>query len=249
MAISNPVFIGSASTTAIVSSLALTTTQNVPAGALIVVTAGALFLASQTVTSVTDSAGNTYTHAVGTFANNMLGDMWYCQNALALASSSTITVNFSGSTLSTLYGTVVGAAYCTGVVAASAIDKTNHTEYGTASTTPSSGSTGTLTQASEVAFGWVFGYTAGAQPTITEGAGFTNLFTYIEGSGNQDAGNFGYQVVNATTALNYQPTVSPAMLAASDIATFKGAAALIFVDEPTKVSAAINSRRQDRIAI
>jgi hypothetical protein len=218
--ITSPVSLGAAQGSASASSVALTTVAAIPAGSLVVVGVQVGFAAAQTITGVSDGT-NSYTRAAGAMwdaTGDFVTDLWYKENASAVSSSATLTATFSAASLGGTNVPIICAAYTTGILTASSLDKTNSgkQEPGTAY---ASGSTGTLTQAKEIAFGFM----GGSQnvTSITEGSGFTNINQKLQGSGNNWGGNLAYQIVNATTALNYQPTVSSSFGGAV-IATFKG---------------------------
>lgn len=212
--------IGSSSVSTGVSSQSITTTAAINTGDLVVVAIGVVQPSGISVSSVSDGT-NTYTKAVGAFnATTFLDtEIWYKANAAAVGSGATITATLSTGTSGS---PGVMAAARAGGTSTVPLDKTNHTEYTTGSTL-ASGTTGTLTQAKEVVFGVAYLYNVSSQTTLTESSGFTNLLAYTQGVSPFVAFNFAYQVVNATSALNYSPTPSQAVTGAgSNIATFKG---------------------------
>jgi hypothetical protein len=199
----------------------LTTTNAIPAGSLAVVCVQAIFAAAQTISSISDGT-NTYTSAVTNAwdASTQLVDaIYYKENAAAVSSGATITVTFSANTLA--QPTILNAGYVTGIQTASSLDKTN-SGITSNSTVYASGSTGTLSQADEVAFGFLGDYNANISQG--EGAGFTAINTTSQGSGGFFNSRFSYQIVAATTALNYQPSTTLPTFGKALIATFKGAA-------------------------
>lgn len=196
--------VGSSSTT-----LALTTTVDVAAGSLIVVVAGNS--SSNNISSVTDSAGNTY--AVDVSATGTIrGGIASAPNCVALSSGSTITITFAAASSNR-----VGLAAGITGVATSAIDKTA-SATGT-STTPSSGSTATTTKADEIAIGMVC-YDRNANPTFTEDALYTTIDSVIGGA-NVDRLNFAYQVLTSTGTPSYAPTQGASKQWSCAIATYK----------------------------
>jgi hypothetical protein len=218
--IGTPVSLGSAQGSASASSVTLTTLAAIPAGALAVVGVVAGFGTAQTITGVSDGT-NTYTRAAGAVwdaTGDFVVDIWYKENAAAVSSGATLTATFSAAALGGTNVPIICAAYATGIQSASSLDKTNSgkQEPGTAC---ASGTTGTLTQAKEL----VIGFAGGSQnvTSISEGSGFTQSNQRLQGAGNNWAGNLAYQIVTATTALNYQPTFSNSFSGAV-IATFKG---------------------------
>lgn len=218
--IAAPTTLGSSlSSAAARSSWSLTTISAIPAGALVIVCTQALFNAAQTISSVSDGT-NAYAAAVTNAydaGTQLLSACWIKENAAAVSSGATITVTFSAATGA--QPSIINAAYVTGTLSASSLDKTNSglTSGGTAY---ASGTTGVLAQTNEIAFGFVGMYNANA--SVTEGAGFTAVNTTSQGSGGFFQSKFSYQIVAATTALNYQPSANIATFGKTLIATFKG---------------------------
>jgi hypothetical protein len=107
-----------------------------------------------------------------------------------------------------------------GLAATSVVDKAP-AGVNTSGTTWSSGSTGTLSQASEVAVGVVYGAISGLS---TPGSPWTELGTLTATNGaNTALLGAGYQVTSATTAVTYNGTFSPSRFFGTCIATFKAA--------------------------
>lgn len=107
-----------------VSSLATGSTAVLTAGDLNVVCLGFLTLDGATVSSVTDTAGNTYSLAKATFNQGSSVhkvEIWYTLNATGHATN-TVTVNLAGGTTGSVFG-LVTAEY-SGVATASALDAT-----------------------------------------------------------------------------------------------------------------------------
>lgn len=218
--IGTPVTLGSTvSSAATRSSATHTTTAAIPAGSLAIVAVFAPFGGAQTISSISDGT-NSYASAVTNAydgSTQLVAAIYYKENAAAVSSSATITVTFSGSTIT--QPTVISALYVTGVQTSSPLDKTNSGTT-SAGTTYASGTTGALTQANEIAIGFIGEYNASV--TITEGSGFTTLNSPRQGSGSNYNANLAYQIVSATTALNYQPSTSANTYGKALIATFKG---------------------------
>jgi Putative Ig domain len=174
----------------------VTITHAVAAGDCIVVAAvGNNGLAS----SVTDTQGNAYTQV---FGNNVQFDtsIFICNNAAhALSVSDTITVHwaFSGGT----HGIIIRG--CSGVLSSSATDVAI-TANGT-STSPSSGSSGTLAQASEWCIALLANLQTGGSPTAWTGR-FTAISTQQASSGPY--ATLAEQIVSATTAITAGATVT-----------------------------------------
>lgn len=203
------------------SSVTLTTSAAIPAHTLVVVGVVTAFSAAQTVTGVSDGT-NTYAQAVTAAwdaSGDFVIDIWYKKDAAAVSTSASLTATFSStSVVGSVNGPVISAAYVANVQLASPLDKTNSgkQEPGTAY---ASGTTGTLSQYKEIAFGFVGGFSN--ITSVTEGSGFTQINEFIQGGGNNWGAHLAYKNVLVTTALNYQPTLSSSFGAAL-IATFKG---------------------------
>ena len=211
MTISTPVQIGAAASGASTTTLVITTTTASPAGAAIILGIGFVNVAT-TVTSVTDSAGNTYT--VGTLASgsNTRGYFAFSANTLALASSGTITITFAVAV--TLKG--AGAVSVVGLSSAPA-DTEGAGATGT-STAPTITSA-TLGQRDEIVFGLVV-VNNGFADTFTEASGFSSdTAALVSGI----AVRSGYQIVSATTAVTYAPTLGTSRTWVAQIKSFKAA--------------------------
>lgn len=220
--IGTPVSLGCALGVAASSSVTLTTTAAIPLGALVVVGVQVGFSTSQAISSVSDGT-NTYSAAVSASwdATGALGTgLWQKPNAAAVSSSASLTATFSAAAVGGTNVPVICAAYVTGIQATTPLDKTNFGKF-EPGTAYASGSTGTLSQVNEIAFGFV-----GASQnctSVTEGSGFTTISPSpkLQGAGNQWCGNLAYRMPAVTTAQNYQPTLTSSFGAAL-IATFKG---------------------------
>lgn len=220
IAIAAPVTLGTLVTTAASrSSITLTTTAAIPSGALACVAVFVPSTSTNSVIGVTDTI-NVYARvvqAVWDVSTGVFAELWCKENASALSSAATISVSLSIST--NAQPSTASAFYVTGTLSASSIDKTNNgtTNSGTAY---ASGSTGTLAQANEIAIGFVGEYNVSV--TLTDGAGFTNLNATAQGGTPFFNTKLSYQIVAATTALNYQPSTSSATFGKTLIATFEG---------------------------
>ncbi len=215
-----PVGIGTNSVAAGASSFTVTTTGAIPAGSTPMVAIMILKSTAISVSSVSDGTntyvlGRTSTWDINTFVTV---EIWYKANASAVGSGATITINLSAATSNG--DSIASAFYVTGVLTASPLDKVN-SGTGVATTTPASGSTGTLTISNEIAIGAVGGYAGGGiTATWTESTGFTLLSNNV--ANTRFGLHVGYQIVSATTALNYQPVASSNFTYGDVIATFKG---------------------------
>jgi hypothetical protein len=141
-------------------------------------------------------------------------EIWY--DSGNSAGHTVVTVNLSAS-ISGGGAVEIDVYEWNGLLTASALDKT-HTGSGSSVTSWSSGSSGTLSQSAEVAFGTVSAF--GSPPSITGPSSpwtnepqITAATSYAQMSG--------YQQVSATTALTYNGTFSGSTYYAACIATFK----------------------------
>lgn len=215
MAIGTPTAIGQNSTSAAASSLVLTTTAAVPAGAMIVLEIANHNSAAVVPSSVTDSAGNTYTLISAINSSAVSETLAYALNATALASGSTITITFPSTR------NAAAAAYSvTGIATASAVDQQASNTTGS-SATPSVGPTSATTQADELVIG-LFGYSNSR--TFTPGSGYTALAT-VESTGTVRGTTGEYKIVSATGTQTPDGTFSSSTSFAGLVVTFKAAAA------------------------
>lgn len=189
--------------------------HDVPVGDLVVVFAGELGTAGG-ITSVTDTAGNTYT--AGTQINAGVGGPiirpFYSvlTNALLIASGHTITVNYV-STANSKYAQAVSISGCatSSVLAAEGAGATG---IGIGLSV----STGVLPQANCVVLGFNLVY-QGSDTNAT--TGFTAVSHNTGGNTQTDE----YVVVAATTSVAYAPTWSSSVGSAANVIAFKGAGA------------------------
>jgi hypothetical protein len=185
----------------------LTTTANSPLGATIV----AMFSTNMvlTLSSVTDSAGNTYT--VGPTIQSGAGAtcaIAYCVNAKALGSGGTITGTWSAA--ATNRG--VTAYSVTGIAS---VDVVGAGVFSASSVTSLSMSTGALAQANEVIFG------ALCVNTTAAGAAASGFTVGSYNATNDDIVPF-WQIVSSTASVTFNPTWTNSHNAAANLVTFKG---------------------------
>lgn len=205
------------------STLALTTTADCPAGSCILVAAsvdanGAL--SSQGLSGITDSAGNTYVHAVTcSYSSSECVDIWYCKNALHLANGSTITLTMNASQTGNI---CANASYATGIDKTSPLDQTAALASGQNTSTPSI-TTGAQSSASGLAFGtWGIFTTV---PTITPPSGWSRIGTTITGNtADNDGIDAEYKVYSTNAAITFNPTANTTPHTQIAVATFKAAA-------------------------
>lgn len=211
MAIGTPVHLGYALSGVSDNKVTLTTGAAVAAGDSILVAVN-MGSSTTTITSVTDSVGNTYTKDIDRLSASSLQHIyiWSCHGATALPSGGTITANASGSNTSRKS---IDASTVSGLLTSSTLDATaGNDSTGTAWT---SGSTGTLAQAAEFAFATCYSNSATAN---TPDAGWSELQDVQESTNRRFIVE--YQTVSATAALNAGGTIGNNFWVAV-IATYK----------------------------
>lgn len=185
---------------------------NNTAGNLIVVSIHWAAIA-RTLSSVVDSAGNTYYEAVTVDTDTGVAlSIWYAMNCVGGAN--TVTVTWSGATIST-----IAIHEYSGLLTSGALDKTASADSGgVAGTSASSGSTATTTVATEL----VFGATASANNAggFTAGADFTERTDNARHESED-------RIVAAKAAYAASSTFVNSVLWVCQVATFKG------VESPT----------------
>lgn len=174
---------------------------------------------ANTITSVTDSKGNTYVQVPGMSVTNGLNpgcglDMWYAV-VTAGGAAPTVTVNYNA----TGTNANVAVQYFNGFVGTPTLDKV-HSQINASSTTATSGATAATTQAVEL----VIGLAAHAATTsaFTLGAGYTNLST---NNIALRANAMESLVTAATGAQTATFTIAAARVNAGGVATFYDAVA------------------------
>lgn len=218
MAIGTPVTLGSNTATyGSASSVTMTTVANIVAADLVVV--GILLNngAMSTVTSVSDGT-NSYTKANNAVAGGFTDvEIWYKENATAVGSGATITANFSPAETTAGNGAAISAVRITGIVVASALDKTA-TATGTTGTSLTA-TTASLSQITEIAIGCAA--IVNVAQIYSGASGFTNVHNLTPvGNGRF---TFDYDIVAATTAIAFSPTWALGSSRISAVvATFKG---------------------------
>jgi hypothetical protein len=136
-------------------------------------------------------------------------------------SQTSVVVSFNAGSGSNL-GYAVQVMEWSGVATSSPVDKTNGALSGSTSSF-SSGSTGTLSQASEVVIGAVMAQCSSGTETVAgPSSPWTNLAQAAPAASM--ALGTGYQVVSATTAQTYSGTLTAASVYGAAVVTLKGAA-------------------------
>lgn len=198
-----------------VTSQAITTTAPCAAGSLVVVT-GSFGNTTRTLSSVTDSASNTYTVLAEMPSNtSFISGFAYAVLSSTLPSGGSVTLNWSAT--SGANGVSSVAACITGNVPTSPLDASNHTANGNAGTSASTVSTGVLAQAPEAIIGFVAA-NAGSQ-TFTCGGAFAVGAQYVGSAGQNIA--ICAQKVTATTSVSFTPSWTVAGAYTTDVISFK----------------------------
>lgn len=175
-----------------------------------------------TLSSVTDSRGNTWTvdqQRQDAGSNNTLAQA-SCNLATALLNGDTVTLHWSAS----IGPSNLAELHEFSGIAASAVDKTTTSFQSSTVTAYSCGPTATLSQATELGV-CTFG---AALPTTFAGSGSWNTLGSLMKTSGATSGDRGlgmvYQIVASTTALTATATVSPGQSAIQGaLATYKGA--------------------------
>ncbi len=196
----------SASSTALAGSFPTQTAG----GDLLVLSASEYNGATNHITSVTDTAGNTW-KLIGTYSvsgHNSNGEMWYTANA-----SPTLTVTVHNSAAAFVSFEVQEFA---GLAATGPLDVSTGTSN---TSTGASSGPATSTVAGELAVGFVAGH-GNAQAISVTSPGFTNQAQQTS-TGSITTVVTGYQVLGAPGAQTFAGTFGTAMYWAAGIAIFK----------------------------
>jgi len=203
----SPTLVQAAGSTTATVTLPRASTQ----GDLLVLSASVYTGATNNITSVTDTAGNTWTRirALSVSGHNSDGEMWYSPNA---ASVTAVTVH-----LGTVVNTAIEVQEFAGVATVSPLD----TSAGTSNTSTAAGS-GTVTPAAgnELLVGFAAGH--GNAEAMTGGGGFTLQPQQTTGASVASV-LAGSMVLGSPSAQAFTATFSTAMYWASGIAAFKAA--------------------------
>lgn len=201
MSIGTPTKAGSTTGTTQVTNGSLTTSAAIPAGALILVSVSRQNVnAVSHITSVTDSASNTYTFLDGNGdgGQNQYTELWYCKNATALGSGGTVNAN-GLNLLSSGPSWSFSVWYVTGMDTTAPVDVSSH---GNSNASPWATPTATTTQAADLLWA-VFGGNQNEPAAITNAQSIPNTgwtaadaITYGGNSGNSLRTS--YQIVSAT---------------------------------------------------
>lgn len=225
MAIGTPVLVGAITSKTATATTVMNVDSAVAAGSLIVLTM--TFDANGTLSSITDTAGNTYTAAItgqkGTGdATGIKSGIWYVANASALAVNDSITVTWGTQPAAKS----VQALKVSGISTGSPLDKVI-ANSGT-SATPNSGNTGTTTVPNSLIIGYV-GYEAPGTDNFTQDTSLSwatppnDIGTTGGVADTNVSGGGGYYIANVKSAFAYSPTLQNSADWCCFVATFKGA--------------------------
>lgn len=213
MSIGAPTLLGSANATSgVAATLAMTTTADSPVGSLVIVAVA--YRSASAISSVTDSAGNTYSGDTQT-TNTVSVRLFWSVITTDLPSGGTITATYASSTSAKIITAIVIAGCATSSPADAMVSATG------TSTGPSvTSGTLTLTNGSEIAIGVVVAN--GTETWSPEGTGFTGIGSVPQST--VMALHWAYQTVSSNTALTYAPTMSASVAWAAQIQGFYAAA-------------------------
>lgn len=172
-------------------------------GNTVLVASGGLSTASCSLSSISDSKGNTWTTDINTASASTALAISRSTLTTALVPGDTITIAFTGGTLARV---VAAASEWAGTLTP---DK-SVTAAGT-STSPASGNTATTTTADELLYGAISrnpGSTVPVDGDFTAGASYTKLTPGLSNSGSNNKGIWPeYRVVSATGAYSASGTI------------------------------------------
>jgi hypothetical protein len=206
-----PGLVQSAAGTASATATAITSTFHAPttSGHLLVVAASVYTGATNHITSITDSAGNTWTRIGAYFASGHFsdGELWYSANA---AATTTVTIH-----VATAASMAFEALEFSGIAAANPVDVSTGTSN--IGTTPDSG---TVTPgSSELVVGFLAGHGNAQALTVTT-AGYTSQ-AQATTTGTAVTVRTAYQVVNSANPIGIAGSFSTSMYWTAGIAAFK----------------------------
>lgn len=206
------VTLGSAHGTAATTRALTTATNDCPIGSLIVAeTANVTII--DTLSSVVDSAGNTWQTPIDNLSGTGIGIGWaYAVNSTVdLPIGGTITATFSGSTTSALSAVCIG-----GAATSSPLDVHNQSANGLAASSATTVNSGTLSQANEILLGGL--NTATTSGTVTCGGSFTKTNAGASATPNPTICTL---IVAATTSVAFSPTWTTSPNYITDLISFE----------------------------
>ena len=202
-----------ATETAAATSLSATFPVATTAGHLLVLSASVYTGATNNITSVTDSGGNTWVRirASAVSGHYSDGEMWYSANAMPVT---TVTIQLGSAVVA-----AIAVQEFSGIATTNALDVS--TGIAGTSTTPASGSV-TPTASNDLAVGFIAGH--GNVETINVTApGFTALPQQISSATTIATERTGYQVLSSSSPQTFTGSIATAMYWASGIACFRAA--------------------------
>jgi hypothetical protein len=213
VSISGPALVQTASATESATSTSLSGSfpSATSSGHLLVLSASEYTGATNHLTSVTDSAGNTWTRigAYDVSGHNSNGELWYTANA---APVTTVTVHAASAA-----SIAFEVQEFSGVATAAPLD----VSAGTSNTgTAASSGTATTSVANELVVGFVAGHNNAQAITVTS-PGFVNEAQQTTTAGTIATIVTGYQVVGTPGSASYAGTFGTAMYWAAGVAVFK----------------------------
>lgn len=175
--------------------------------------------------TISDSTGNTYTPVTGYANVDLTGGThaetdWFGYTIDTHGGVTSVTVAHNAAGSSTFAS--AGVYRSTNGWPVNPVDKKNLGTYATSTSSFSSGATGTLSQASELAIGFM--QIAGADPsTVTPGGGFgvQDFSAFLDTRRHY----FSDQIVAATTALTFSANTGVAVDSVANVVTFQDNAA------------------------
>ena len=232
-----PASIGQNNSATTDTSLSVTVGAGGVAAGNTIIVSFAINTTSASAVTVADTKGNNYTQDANILnsAGSIRTMVFSAPVTTALVSGNTITVTYPSATTK-----AVSIYYVSGLVSSAPADKSVAATGN--STTPSSGSTATLSQANELCWGAIGG-AYHATTTFTVGSGYTALTSSLGDGGSSSSSATiqpEYQIVSATTATSAGATLSATREWAAAIVTYKAftnATQLAFTTQPVTTTA------------
>lgn len=225
MTIGTPIQLGRGTNASPTNTLVVTDGNASPAGNLIVVFIGGGSVGA-TVSSVTDTAGNSYTIVDQYGWGQGQTALAYSENALALPAGGKITVVYSTNEEQIAVALSIG-----GIASSGSLDSHGNNTNQTGSSP--SATTATLSQAAEIVLGYTW-VTSGASDTITQPSGFTGNLP----AGGVSALQSGWQIVSSTGPVTYNPVLGTARTNTTNVVSFKATSALTTTGSATGAASA-----------
>lgn len=214
---SGPAFVQAAGASETASSTSLSATFSVASqpGHLLVLSASVYTGATNQITRVSDSAGNTWTKVGAYFVagHNSDGEIWYAANANA---ATTVTVTVASATT-----IAIEVMEFSGVAAVNPVDASTGTSN--TGTSASSGSV-TPTAATDLAVGFVGGHSSTQAVTVTTPGYSTQPQQTSSNAGSTPVSVVaGYSVLSSATAQSFSGTFTSTMYWAAAVVLFRSA--------------------------